>query len=221
MNFILFNLFSTVELFAAITLMLCIFKYRMTDYIPQIILTSLVISLISHTMRFELNSESWVPLVSLLTLFYFIWMLFRVSIIYAFIISFVGYLAYGVIQVVFLFSLQFFGYFSLDLALEPYSHITYVLQLITSILALSVAYLLRRKNYGFNWVPYSKKAKFDLKGGNFFFFIVVFISVIAVGLLFHWYLAGYINLLANFILFFVVLAVLFYLAGRKEEKYYD
>jgi hypothetical protein len=221
MNFLFFNLVSTIENIAAIILLLSIFKYRVLDYFPQTILSGLILSLISHTMRFEFNDSNWVPFVSIITLFLFIWIAFRVALFYALIISVVGYVAYSLIQAILVFILHSLGYLSLETAQQPYALQAYIMQLITSIVAFSISYLLTRKNYGFNWVPYSSTAKFKLTRDNVILIIVTIISVIVVGLVFYLFLSGYLHVFAIFVLFFIVLALLFYLARKQEEKYYD
>jgi hypothetical protein len=221
MNFFLFNLFSTIEVIAVIILMLSIFKYRVMDYIPQILLTSLTMSLISHTIHFEFENNSVVPIVSIIVLFIFVWLAFRVALLYAMIISVVGYVTYGLLQTVIVYILQFTGLVSLDTALKPYSLLGYLMQLITSIVACLISYQIRKKNFGFNWIPYSSSAKFRLKGDNIILFITVIVSVFVIGLAFFLFLTGYVHLIANFILIFIVLALLFYLASKQEGKYYD
>jgi hypothetical protein len=221
MNFILFNTFSTLENIGIILIMLSLFKYRVLDYLPQILLTSSILSLISHTMRFELSNSNLVPFIVILTLFLFVWIAFRVSVFYALIITIVGFIASALLQLILLFIIELTELTTLNAIETPYSIEGYSIQFMTSILAFLLSFLLRRKNYGFNWVPYSKTAKFKLKGDNIILFLVTIVSVFTIGLLFYLYLSGYIHLLAIFVLFSVLMFLLFYLSGKKEEKYYD
>jgi hypothetical protein len=221
MNFFLFNLFSTIENAAAIILLLAIFKYRITDYYPQIILTSLTMSIISHSMRFQLDFNSWVPLITIITIVFFIWITFKVSFLYALIISVVGFVAYGLLQTILLSLLSLTGIVDGASVEISYSLEGYILQVFSSITACLISYFIRQKNYGFNWVPYNSTAKFKLKGDNLLLFIVAIISIFVMGLMFFLYLKGYLHLFANLILIFIVLILLFYLARRQETKYYD
>jgi hypothetical protein len=221
MGFISFNFFSTVENIATITLLLSIFKYRVLDYIPQMLLASLVMSLISHTMRFEFANSSFVPVIMIFTLFLFIWISFKVAPLYALIITIVGYVVYGLLQTMIFFGLQSLGLLTQEMVEKEYSYEGYLLQFITFIAAYIISNLLRKNNYGFNWVPYNKSAKFKLIGDNLLFFVTVVISVFIIGLVFYLFLSGYLHLLANFVLIFFVLALLFYLSRKQEIKYYD
>jgi hypothetical protein len=221
MNFLLFNLFSSFENIAIIVLTLSIFKYRVLDFIPQILLTSLIMSLISHTMRFEFDNSQFVFFILIITLFIFVWLAFRVSYFYALIISVIGIFTYGLLQAILIYVLEFMGLLSMEVAQRPYSKLGYIMQFVTSIFALCISYLLRQKNYGFNWIPYSRSAKYKLKGSNIVLLMVSIVSVFVIGLVFYLYLSGYLHLFAIFILFFIVLVLLFYLSGKQEGKYYD
>jgi hypothetical protein len=220
-NFLLFNFFSTLENIGIIVLLLSIFKYRVFDYTPQILLTSLIMSMISHTMRFEFNHSNFVPLMIIFSLFLFIWIAFRVSFYYALIITVVGFIASSLLQAILLYSLQFIGVLSLKTVEIPYSLEGYMLQATTVLVSFFISFVLRRKNIGFNWVPYSRTAKFTLKGDNIILFIVTITSVFAIGLLFYLYLSGDLKIVAISILFLILLTLLFYLSGKQEEKYYD
>lgn len=210
MDTLIFLFFSSIEWLALLLLMFAMFKFQLRGYWGQIILTSLAMSLLSHLVFKELDQRILATILQPPFLMLFLWQMFRVHIFYAGLMTIYGYLAYMIIQVSCMYTLDLLG---IPLELIPNTLPTYLFQLGSIAATLLVFYVLHRRRIGYTFVPDNINVPLRMKGLNSK--ILVFMLI------------GYSILTSfNFIpyptsLFFVigasaVIGVLLYFAQRKE-----
>ncbi|XID90334.1 hypothetical protein ACF3MZ_17470 [Paenibacillaceae bacterium WGS1546] len=162
---------NTIEAFAAITLMLALFRFSLKGYVFQIVLSSIIIAQTSYLLRFVFHLDIITPIFMLAWIVLSLWRFLRIHPFYAYVMCITGYLGYIVIQTgVLNISLL---WFDLDEILL-FPTVKY-LQLISIVITLLVAAGLMRKRIGYSFVPDRVKSKVKLSGHNL---ILLVLSII-------------------------------------------
>jgi hypothetical protein len=216
MKFVLFTLFSSMEYVATFILMFTLFRFRFKGYRKQIALTSLILCYVSYTMRFD-GMANITTIVQLILFFLLIWMLFQVQVFYAAIMSFTAFIGYGIVQILIVLITLNLG--MLEIAdLRENTLKGYVIQLGTAVIYASIGWIIRKKNWGFSFVPTSNYGRIKYTQLNMIFMLVMIISTIA--MLFTIYainnnrsIEASVILLAIFVIIF---SVMLYLSNRKD-----
>jgi hypothetical protein len=220
MNFFLFNLFSTLEAMALIVLILAIFKYRIREYFVHSIFASIMMSLTSYTLRFEFNDSSLATIIQIALLVLFFWLTFRIPIYFAFMVAILGSFFYILIQGIVLITGRALNVFTFAQATTSFSTDMYVAQVSSLCVALLISLFLRKKNFGWNYVPFENN-KIQLKGINGRFLLIVSLGFASIGLFFSVTINIYVHLIISIITFIIVILLLLYYANKKEVEYHD
>ncbi|MBW5447272.1 hypothetical protein GE107_14545 [Cohnella sp. CFH 77786] len=158
---------------------------------PFAILASAVMAQTSYLMRMVFHLDSYTPILILLWLIVFIWLLFRVHPFYSFLMSVSGYLGYVVIQCVVLIGLQI--WIPIEDILTPLLHLK-LMQLLCSVITLAIAIWLNQKRLGFIFVPDDVRVKVKLTGLNLILFCIsVAGSLIITGVVHNVVKRGYVT----------------------------
>lgn len=213
MEIFLYLLFSSLEWLALVILTFAMFRFPLRGYWGQILLTSFVLSLLSHLVFKELDMRVLATLLQPPVVFLFFWQVFRIHVFYASLMTVYGYLGYLSLQLLILILMRWLG-IPLEI-MVPDTTPMYVLQGLTILIVLMVASLLYRYRIGYSFVPDSEYAQVKLQNINLRIFILI--------------LVGYITLsIANFVAYTsslpvlllvivaVTLGILLYSAQRKE-----
>lgn len=214
MSSVVYLSFSTLEWASLIVLAFAMFKIPLRGYWGQLLLSSFVLSLLSH---FVFNSLEVRPLSTLLqppVVFLFLWQMFRIQVFYAAMITVYGYLGY-----IFTQSLLIVGAKLVHIPTEsivPGSIPMYSLQFATAFTVSILAFYLYKNRLGYSFVPDCEYVSVTLRGLNLQLLLLM--------------LAGYAYIVStNYISFslnspqylsvvtFIVLAYLLYYALKKEN----
>ncbi|SFE43034.1 hypothetical protein SAMN04487969_102480 [Paenibacillus algorifonticola] len=144
MEFALFMIFSIIEGFGIMYLMLKIYRYDAASFYPALLVITLM-SLQSYFLREELSLESIAPVVNILVFVFFMNVVIKIPLFASMIITGFGYFIFALLQGAMVNTIP---YFSQDaIAANPYNG--YVLQVVTAIINFSLAFLLNRLRIGF------------------------------------------------------------------------
>ncbi|MBW4081786.1 hypothetical protein [Paenibacillus sp. S150] len=156
LEFVLYMVFSVLETCAMFYLALRIFKIDI--YTKEIIFSSLIMAFFSFVLRNVYNYIQLDVLLQFVLLTCFLWLLFRIHLFYATIITGITYQAYSFIQTLCFFIMEQSGLFSSS---SPYSIniMTFVLQSISASAAFFTAVFIGKKRKGFDFIP-------DKQGGK-------------------------------------------------------
>ncbi|WP_322905188.1 hypothetical protein [Paenibacillus campi] len=204
LDIVRFLFFSSVEYYALFFLMLSIFRLKILDqgWMPAFIF--LIMSVVSYLLRSELHLYYIVPTLGIIVYLLILVTITRLPFIWAIVVSIVGTGIYMFLQAIIIMAL--FGNFSSDM---QYSSTGSLIQVITSITAVGIAYTLSFFKIGF--IAYFEKLRFKFE--LFFILAIILISMIVVCVLM------YQNNLLHIGLFFILLAgIFFYYSLRNERK---
>lgn len=141
-----------------------IFKLFKIDLFPkEMIFASLIMSFISYVLRTVYELPQVDVVVQVLLMFSFIWLLFKIHVFYAIILTGMAYQAYMLIQTLYYFIMDNAGLF--DGGNIPYilSINTFVLQALSATTAIGTGYFLSAKRKGFDFVPDKPNGKIAVK----------------------------------------------------------
>ncbi|WP_438444805.1 hypothetical protein [Gorillibacterium sp. sgz5001074] len=149
-DFILYMLFSILETGAMFILMFRIFKIDLLR--REMLFSAVVMSFVSHTLRVVYGFSTVDVIAQFLLMFLFVWMLFRIHVFYAVIMTGMTYQAYFVLQTVYYFVFSEAGLFESKIPAVTQSA-TYILQFVSAASAVFIGWLLARRRKGFDFVP--------------------------------------------------------------------
>lgn len=208
LEIIKFVLFSMIESFAVTVIMLTLFRYKIWDYIVPLLMLSLIMSLQSLVLR-DLSIAPFVPLINILLLTFFAVWILRIPMIWSIIISFSGYVATVLLQVIIVAVSD--GYLT-PKAIQANPVNGYILQVLTGVIMFVISQILYK--YGIGTAVQFEKFRFKWERNLLLFLIVVL--MVSLTVLFY-YREVCIDLI------FLLLALIFftYYTIRKETEQND
>jgi hypothetical protein len=198
MEFILFMLFSTLETAAMYYLMFRIYKFDI--YALSIFFTSLIASYISYTLRVHYQLPGVDMLVQILLMTAFVWLLFRVPLFYAALMTGTAYISYILIQLAYYLALNTSGLIATVPQLDAAG--TYLMQSLSLLTAWWIGWIVHRRGKGFSFVPHNPNEKVVLDRRSMILLYLYVPALLCAGLLY------YLISTSRYSLFFLIPAVL-------------
>lgn len=159
-DFIYFMIFSMLETCAMFYLMFKLFKI---DLLPkEMLLSAVVMSFTSHTLRTMYGFLYLDVIVQFGLMLCFVWMLFRIHIFYAGIMTGMAYQAYALIQ-----TSSYFLFAQLERFSIPFPNVSsislYILQAFSAGTAFLIGWWVSEKRKGFDFVPDKPSVRIRMK----------------------------------------------------------
>lgn len=181
MEHVLFFPFSFFEFAAGLAFVLALFRLDFVEYRTHIMYTAFLLTEISYLLRmgFDLEPISLVfQMASLIVMFV---LLYQLPLFTAIIIGTVGYIMYGLLQLL----IMVFSTVVSPLTLghiydDPHYILGYIFQASTSAIGFIIAWLIRRYRFGFNFLPKKRKLQFDFDIDNILIFSIMAIAVLTI-----------------------------------------
>ncbi|MDQ0194440.1 hypothetical protein [Paenibacillus wynnii] len=168
LDFLLFMLFSVLESCALFFLAFKIFKIDL--YEKEIIFASMIMGGFSYVLRNNYNSPDVDVLLQYILVFCFFWLLFRIQVFYATIMTAMAYQAFLLIQSVLYLLMKMSGIYELQYPILSFG--TYLLQFISSIITLYIGYYIGKKRKGFDFVPDKPDGSINISSRDKIMFIL-------------------------------------------------
>ncbi|QGQ94969.1 hypothetical protein EHS13_08780 [Paenibacillus psychroresistens] len=219
MNFLGFMIFSPFEYIAIFILMFSLFRFNFDRfYTKRIIFASILLSCLSFTMRAESLTNFNTPVIGVL-LFIFVWLMFEVRIFHALIMSISVFIAYGLIQATLITLFQYMNIFDLkeiESTATGYTFPGFVIAIISILIFMIVAWIIKKRNSGFDFVSHDTSKKNEYNGINILLSIGILITATITAVTYYLildYEQGF-YLMALVLLF--TLIIILYLSNRKD-----
>jgi hypothetical protein len=209
MTYVLFMLFGMIELLSIFYLCLRLFRFQPRPYVLRLIILGIPILTGNYLIRLEDSISGLASVFTLIMLIlFFKAFLNEISLFWATLMAVVNYALVAIIQ-------------SLVIMIATITHITtlteiqqnhmlgYSFQVIFALISFSIAYYLNRRGFGFTFTL----DRFKLGRANVFVFILLFLSLIAAGIVFV--INDYMVVAVAFIVPFLYL--LFYAIKKQKE----
>jgi hypothetical protein len=186
------------------------FKIEIRWYRGQIIFSAFLLSLLSYILFIVLNLAVHASFLQPPIVFLFFWLVFRIPVFYAGLMTTNGYLAYAAIS-----AIVFNGFQFIVTPMLPGTSIMYFAQVISACVAFGLAWLIHKYRVGFTFVPHGERATVRLKGINLKLLLFTIVGYAAISS------SNYLYFLGNYTLYFLLLTlislcILQYWIFRKE-----
>lgn len=215
MEFVWFNLFSTLETIGTFSFMLALFRFKIKEYIFHIIFVSFLLSQTSFLVRSVFELDMYVPIVYLFFTFLFVWLMFQVQIFHAAIMTIIGQIVSILVQSLTLVTCIQFGIFTWD-DVGAFSVLSYTMQTITFLQMAILSLFLYKKRLGFTFIPNTETFKVNMKNKNIWSLLLLLLSVLFVCLNLFWVWKNLSNLFISSVLFLLLFLIWIYVGIRKE-----
>ncbi|WNS44370.1 hypothetical protein [Paenibacillus sp. MMS20-IR301] len=179
LDFILFIVLSIIESSALFYLGFKLFKIDI--YSKEIIFAGIIMAFFSYTLRNIYQLPEVDILIQYILIICFLWLLFRIHIFYAFIMTVISYQAYLLVQSMLYLVIDYSGIYKLN-----YPTINtgiYLLQILTATATFIISNYISKKRKGFDFIPDKPDAKIMIGKRERFMFILTFPSIIFVMLM--------------------------------------
>lgn len=152
MDTFFFFIFSILDALAILILGFKIYRFPLKDYIWELFVFTVIIAFVSYYNRLVLEFPVIDPVVQLLLYIAFFRLILKTRMLYSLLISITGYLAFIVIQLILIFTLNILSIFPLD-AIENQTGLDVnMLQVLTELLSFTIAFMLYKLNGGFSFI---------------------------------------------------------------------
>lgn len=151
-EFLLFMLFSLLECYSMYFLMFKVFKIDI--FHKEIIFSSALMSGVSYVLRVDYGVAGWDVAFQITLMFLLVWMLFRIHIFYAIVMTITTYHAYATIQIGLYYILGFN---------KPNHMSIHVLQVISAATVCLIGWIVAKKRLGFDFIPDTPNYRLTLK----------------------------------------------------------
>jgi sensor histidine kinase YesM len=145
MEFVWYLFFSTLETFAALILMIQLFRYQVKEHFPSIVVTSVLFAVLSYALRVELDFNDYFPVITLLTFAIFAFYILKIPLFWSVVASLITNTASFVIQAVLFLSFHVEETHETELI----GSMTHLLQFLFAAICLIVSNILYSKGIGF------------------------------------------------------------------------
>ncbi|AIQ53800.1 hypothetical protein R70331_21220 [Paenibacillus sp. FSL R7-0331] len=179
LDFSIYMFFSVLETFAMFLLAFRVFKIDL--YITEMIFASLIMGFVSFVLRHDYSMLLIDVVIQYLLTFCFFWLLFRIHIFYAAIMTGLAYLSYMLLQSTCYLIMNFTGFFSLTF-LYPSIGVN-ILQIVSALTTLLIARYIRKQRKGFDFVPDKQNKKLRIQSHEFILFALTLPCVLVVVLM--------------------------------------
>ncbi|WP_270171278.1 hypothetical protein [Paenibacillus sp. SYP-B4298] len=176
---LMFTVTSLLEYLAIFTLTLSLFRFRAADYRWQIAFSCLSLLMVSYMTRAGLLAE-FSPFVQVLVLIVLLWFVFRIQFFYASVMSVLGFVLYGTLQLFIIFAARLVYRWANDIPALPDSSM-FIVAMLTSTICLGLGVSLYRRGWGYTFVPQRTDGFINYrKRENFHLLLVVLIALLAI-----------------------------------------
>ncbi|AIQ42537.1 hypothetical protein MKZ24_15970 [Paenibacillus sp. FSL R7-0297] len=174
LDFVLFIILSVLESSALFYLGFKLFKIDL--YSKEIIFAGIIMAFFSYVLRYDYQLAELDVLVQYTLIICFLWLLFRIHIFYAFIMTAIAYQSYLLIQSLLYLIIDYTGLYGLKY--PTISTGIYLLQILTATITFIIANYVGKKRKGFDFIPDKPDEKITIGKREKMMFILTIPSII-------------------------------------------
>lgn len=219
MHYVPFIVGAAIECFGVFLVMFSLFRFRLNR--RAFITVSIVAFMMSQVSYFTRLNPETVNLSTYIQFFLYViilWILFRVPIFYSIIMNFAGLSLLIVVQGVTILALGRYNSISVE-TIKDDEAISVSAQLLTFILMFVVARIIKRFNWGFDFVPTSRRHDLEFKGTNATLIAVIISAIVAFMVLAYVFRNEFEDYVVYASLVFILtLPPFLYIALRKDNE---
>lgn len=220
MDHTFFFLFSFIEFTAMLTLILSLFLFNLRAFRSHILFSAFMLTQASYLLRIGAEFASFAMFVQLIMIVLFFRLMFQIQWFYASLMGVIGYIVYVIMQATIILITSLITPYSFsDIVNSTPDNIGYVVQTLTAIFSLLLAWLLLRVRIGFSFIPDTESVKVHLNFENLLFLSIMSLGVLTMLTLYNVMYASQLNAIIFAAILVIQTAVMLYLALRKEKSH--
>lgn len=181
LEFVLFILFSVLESTALFYLAFKIFKIDL--YPKEMVFAGLIMAFFSYVIRVNNGFAGLDVFTQYLFVFFFLWLLFRIHVFYAAIMTGMSYQLYMLIQSVLFLLMNTMGVLGFEV--QSVSVGLYLMQTLSALTAFSIGHYIGRRRKGFDFVPDKPEEKIVIGNHEKILFALSLPSILIVFLMIY------------------------------------
>lgn len=215
-------LLGTLDSFCNFVLMFKIFRFPITEYKFEILISAILISFVSYLDRMILGIPDWDMAIQFSIYVVLLMYLFKINFPYAIDFASIGYLAFVCVQFTIYPLLLTTHIVSLDDSQQLTGVGTYVIQITSELSCYLIGFLLWRFNLGFSHIsrpPHDGFLRYNISGAKTIGLLTNIIAALVVCSTMYWVLNYHAGVYIVIPSVLVALAILIYLSYRKEFGY--
>ncbi|MFC4103102.1 hypothetical protein [Paenibacillus xanthanilyticus] len=206
MEFLLFMLFSIVEMIGIFALTLYVFRFNLMNSVVPVLISVTLMNVQSYLIREDTTLSYIVPVLNLIFIILFVWAILRQPFVGSIFVGTIGVVAGGLLQSLLIYLSN--GYLSVE-EVQTVAIKGYYLQTLTGFIAFAIGATLYKFGIGFSF----DLEKLRIKKERFFLPIIIVLLILGLGVLMY-FLDVYINLLT----FVIALLFFLYYSVKKEVE---
>lgn len=213
LDFVLYMVFSMMETYAMFFLAFNLFKIDI--YPKEMVFAGFIMGFFSYVVRVNYQ---WVEpdiIIQYILIFCFFWLLFRIHLFYAAILTGMTYQAYTFIQIVYLMLFDKIGIISVH-TFYGININAYLLQILSAASAVLIGYYIGHRRKGFDFIPDKPNGLIKVSNREKLLFILNLPTAIIVITILHVFNTRY--FLAVPLLYGCLLYCYFYLSYAKDRS---
>lgn len=216
MEHALFFLFSFLEFAAGLAFILALFRFDYVEYKTHIMYSAFILTEISYLLRMGFDLEPISLVFQMLSVIVMLILMYQLPIFASLIIGTVGYILFGLLQMLLMVIITFMTPLSLAKLYE--FQLGYAVQSLTAVIGILIAHVTRRLNLGFNFLPKNKKFGLVFDAESILIFSIMIITVLTVLTYSYFFFDQVTTTVLLMVLLLVQIMLLVYLANRKVKR---
>jgi hypothetical protein len=214
MEHVLFFLFSFLEFAAGLAFVLALFRFDFVEYRTHILYSGFILTEISYLLRMGFDLEPISLIVQMVSLIVMFILLYQFPIFSSIIIGTVGYILFGLLQML----IQVFLTILTPLSLSDLYKMGYVIQTLTAAAGFMAAGLARRMRIGVGFLPRQQSDHLHFDTENVLIFSIMVITVLTILTYSIFQFDQVMMAVVLMVLLLVQILLLIYLANRKVKR---
>ncbi|NBI28887.1 ATP-binding protein [Chengkuizengella marina] len=206
-----FTFFSMIEYFILFYFIFTIFRIRMVEYIPQIVLTSLILLYVSLSLRDGYGLETIAPISQMVLLSFLMWQLFRMKLVHAIMMSVVGFVGFALLQMII--------YLSYKPDISLFSNEVYFLQTIIAVIGFVIVFIIKKFNVGYSLIS-NDQMKGNHSKFSAFPIILSLLGAICIGPIYFLLYSPQLRFL-HLVLAIIIIFIVFKIISMKQKRLID
>ncbi|SEM57030.1 hypothetical protein [Paenibacillus sp. OV219] len=219
MDYILFVIGSTFEYIGMFLFLFALFRFGLyTRLIMNVVIVSVLMSQVSYFTRLDSSVGDLSSYIQFFLFVVVLWLLFQVPLFHSIVMNFAGLAAtFGINGIIILIAI-FLGDISLDTIQSTQSILT-SFQFVTFLAEIGIARSIYIMNWGFDFVPTSRRSYVQIKGTNAILMAIISTSIVIAAVLAFVFRNDYNDYVfyASFV-FLCTLPIFLYFSLRKDVE---
>ncbi|MEK0314134.1 hypothetical protein [Cohnella sp. 56] len=219
MQYVPFIVGSAIECFGVFIVMFSLFRFRLnTRAFITVSIVAFMMSQLSYFTRLNPETSNLSTYIQFAMYVIVLWVLFRVPVFYSILMNFAGFAVLVVVQGITILVLGAINNISLE-TIKNNGMINAATQLLTFILMLSLARLILRFNWGFDFVPTSRRHEMEFKGTNVTLIAVIISAIVVLTVVIYVFRNEYKDfVIYASLVFLLTLPAFLYFSLRKDNE---